>query len=130
MLKLSKKWSYAIKAIIYIAKAWEVVKVSQIAKSEKIPESLLRRIIANLEKTWTLFTIKWRNGGVKLWKEINKISAYEILHSVWEELAIRDCTWWIECSNTQNCTTVNFYSTLQTWFNSLLKMYTLDKIMK
>lgn len=129
MLKLSKKWSYAIKAIIYIAKATEIVKVSDIAKQENISESLLRRIIADLEKTDILFTVKWRNGWVKLWKEINKISVYDILKSVWENLSIRDCTWWIECKNTNKCPTIKFYTTLQSWFSSLLKMYTLDKIM-
>lgn len=130
MLKLSKKWSYAIKAIIYIAQIWEIVKVSTIAKDQGISESLLRRIIADLEKNDLLITIKGRNGWVKLWKEINKISAYQILDAVWEELSIRNCTKWLSCSNTDNCTTINFYSILQNWFNSLLKMYTLDKIMK
>lgn len=130
MLKLSKKWSYAVKAIIYIAKAWEIVKVSKIADDEKISESLLRRLIADLERAWLLKTVKWRNGGVELWKETSKITAYEILSAVWENLSIRDCTWWAECSNTEICTTMKFYSTLQTWFSSLLKMYTLDKIMK
>jgi Rrf2 family protein len=130
MLKLSKKWSYAIKAIIYIAQIWEIIKVSKIAKDQDISESLLRRIIADLEKKDLLITIKGRNGWVKLWKETNKISAYEILDAVWEELWIRNCTKWLFCSNTDNCTTINFYNNLQTWFNSLLKMYTLDKIMK
>lgn len=130
MLKLSKKWGYAIKAVIYIAQIWEIVKVSQIAKDANISESLLRRIIANLEKSDVLITVKWRNWWVRLWKEINKITAYEILNSIWEELSIRDCTKWLWCSNTENCSTINFYATLQTWFNSLLKMYTLDKIMK
>lgn len=128
MLKLSKKWSYAVKAMIYIAQFSETVKVSQIAKDENISESLLRRIIADLEKADVLTTIKGRNWWVKLWKEIHKISAYEILNAVWEELSIRDCTWWWACSNTGDCTTVNFYSSLQKWFNGLLKIYTLDKI--
>lgn len=130
MLKLSKKWSYAIKAIIYIAKFWEIVKVSQIAKEQVISESLLRRIIADLEKEGLIITIKWRNWWVKLWRDTKNISTYDILNSVWEELSIRECTKWVICSNDNNCSTMKFYNILQNWFNSLLKIYTLDKIIK
>jgi Rrf2 family protein len=130
MIKLSKKWSYAIKAVIFIAQSSEITKISTISKSENISESLLRRIIADLEKASIVITIKWRNWGIKLWKQTNQISIYDILLSIWEELWITNCTKWISCFNHENCSTTDFYSILQTWFNSLLKMYTLDKIIK
>lgn len=130
MIKLSKKWSYAIKAMIFIAQSIEITKVSTISVSENISESLLRRIIADLEKASLVTTIKWRNWWIKLWKQINKISVYDILLAIWEELWITNCTKWISCFNHDNCSTTDFYSTLQTWFNSLLKIYTLDKIIK
>lgn len=130
MLKLSKKWSYAIKAMFYISKNTEILKVSDIAKNENIPEALLRRIIADLEKDKILTTIKGRNWWVKLWRETSNISIYDILSSVWEELWISDCTKWVLCSNQDSCTTTKFYNTLQTWMSWLLKIYTLDKILK
>lgn len=130
MIKLSKKWSYAIKAVIFIAQSSETTKISTISKSENISESLLRRIIADLEKASIIITIKWRNWGIKLWKQTNQISIYDILLSIWEELWITNCTKWISCFNHENCSTTDFYSILQTWLNSLLKMYTLDKIIK
>ena len=129
MIKLSKKWTYAIKAMIYIAKADILVKVSDIAKNEQISESLLRRIIADLDRKGILDTIKWRNGWVRLWKKANTISIYDILVSIREELSVSDCTKWITCYNSDNCSTTKFYKTLQTWFHSLLKIYTLDKIL-
>jgi Rrf2 family transcriptional regulator, iron-sulfur cluster assembly transcription factor len=128
MLKLSKKWSYAMKAVIYIAKSNDLVKVLDIANDEQISESLLRRIIADLERNNIVKTVKWRNWWVSLWNKINKISVYDILKAVREELWISDCTKWISCYNHDNCSTTDFYSILQTWFHSLLKMYTLDKI--
>jgi DNA-binding IscR family transcriptional regulator len=44
--------------MIYIAKADILVKVSDIAKNEQISESLLRRIIADLDRKGILDTIK------------------------------------------------------------------------
>jgi len=131
MIKLSKKWSYALKAIIFIAKNTpNIVKIKDISIYENISETLLRRIIANMEKAWLLITIKWRNGWVKLGKQLSKISIFDILFSVWEELWITDCTKWEDCSNLWNCSTTNILWNLQKWFNSLLKMNTLDKIIK
>lgn len=131
MLKLSKKWSYAVKAVIYIAIYWDwLVKVSNIAKDEDISESLLRRIISDLEKVHILETKKGRSGGVRLWKLPNQISTYDILEAIWEELSITDCTKWLDCDKHSICTTTNLFWSLQSWFNTLLKIYTLDKVLK
>jgi len=91
MIKLSKKWSYALKAVIYIAKAQDLVHLADISESEDISLSMLRRIIANLEKAWVLETIKWRNWWIKLWKKVHQISVFDILFAVWEELWLTDC---------------------------------------
>jgi len=131
MLKLSKKGSYAVKAVIYIANSWEwLVKVGKIAEDEDISVSLLRRIISDLEKVHILETIKGRNWWVKLWKLPTQISTYDILESIWEELSITDCTKGLDCDKHNICSTTNLFGSLQTWFNTLLKIYTLDKILK
>lgn len=130
MIKLSKKWSYALKAVIYIWNNDKLVHIYDISSDLGISETLLRRIIANLEKTWILKTIKWRKWWVKLWRELNKISIYDILNSVWEELWISDCTSWKYCDKKDICPTTYVLNNLQKWFNSLLKINTLDKIMK
>lgn len=131
MLKLSKKWSYALKAVIYIANpGLELVKIRNISENQAISETLLRRLIADLERTWILETIKWRSGWVRLWKKSFEISIYDILKAVWEELWISSCTRWIDCWNIDICLTTWLYSSLQKWFNSILKLHTLDKIVK
>ena len=131
MLKLSKKWSYALKAIIFIAENQEkLLKIIDISKELKISESLLRRIIAEMEKSWILITSKWRNWGVWLWMELNQISVYDVLNSVGEELWISECTKWIFCENNNNCNTTELLSNIQKSFNWILKLQTLDKIIK
>jgi len=145
MIKLSKKWSYALKAVIYIAKNssttlsfWKespegerlewLVHLVDISESESISLSMLRRIVAELEKCWVLETIKWRNWGIKLWKKTHQISVFDILFAVWEELWLTDCTKWLECENQNNCSTEVLLWGLQKGFNTLLHIYTLDKI--
>lgn len=131
MLKVSKKWWYALKAVLYIAEQNKgLIKILDISIALNISESLLRRIISDLDKSWILITIKGRVWGVKLWMELMDISVYDILNSVWEELWITDCTKWLMCENSGNCLTTELFWNLQKSFNWILKLQTLDKIIK
>ena len=131
MLKLSKKWWYALKAVLYIAeREQELIKIIDISNKLSISESLLRRIISALERSNVLITVKGRLWGVKLWNELSKISLYDILNSVWEELWITDCTKWLICDNSDICSTTLLLWNLQKSFNWILKLQTLDKIIK
>lgn len=131
MIKLSQTWFYALHAVIYVAKKkWELVKIHDIAQAEKISEPLLRRIIANLEKVEVLKTIRGRWGGVLLARATTHISLYDILEAAGEELWIRDCTKGLVCTNKNDCTTTEVLWGIQKWFNTLLKLNTLDKIIK
>ncbi len=131
MIKLSKKWDYWLKAISYLAQfEKEVVKISDISKNLWISETFLRRIINDFEKAKLIKTIKWRNGGVCIEKELKEISLYDIFSSLWEDLFITNCTSWEFCKNEDSCITTQILKSLQKWFSSLLKLYTLDKIIK
>jgi len=130
MIRLSKKWNYALKAIIYVAKNSSLVKITDISDSADISEGMVRRIVADLEKSGILTTVKWRNGGVKLWKKIHEISVYDVLYSIWEELWISECTRGEFCDRVDDFSTTSLLWNLQKWFHSLLKLNTLDKIIK
>jgi Rrf2 family nitric oxide-sensitive transcriptional repressor len=131
MLKLSKKWWYALKAVLYIAENKnELIKISDLSSKLKISESLLRRIISDLDKSGIVMTIKWRVWWVKLWLEEKDISVYYILNSVGEELWIADCTKWLMCENSEICSTTTLFWNLQKSFNWILKLQTLDNIIK
>jgi len=129
MIKLSKKWSYWLKAVLYIYKNnSENINIKDISISEKIPEVFLRRIISDLEKASILQTKKWRNGWVFLWKHARDISLYDIFFALWEELSVSDCSAWLECINKHDCLTTSIFANLQKSFNGILKMQTLDKM--
>ena len=130
MIKLSKKWSYALKSVLYIAKANVLLKIADISHSQCISEGMLRRIIADLERSAIVITTKWRHGWVKLGKPLSAISVYDILLSVGEELSISDCAKWVYCERKEICSTTDIIVNLQKGFNGLLKINTLDKIIK
>jgi len=128
MIKLSTKWDYAMKSIIYLLKNKDsVIKISDISSDLNISESLLRRIIASLHKSWIVYTKKWRNWWLSLWRDPKSISVYDVLFSVWEELWISECTKWNYCENKDICFTTHIYWNIQKWLNGILKLYTLDK---
>jgi len=131
MLKVSKKWWYALKAVLYVAENNnELIKISDLSNNLNISESLLRRIISDLDKSGIVMTIKWRVWWVRLWLETKDISVYDILNSVGEELWIADCTKWLMCENSENCSTTTLFWNLQKSFNWILKLQTIDKIIK
>ncbi len=129
MIKLSNKWDYAMKAVVYLWKnSSNLIKIWTISEDLHISESLLRRIIANLEKSNIISSVKGRNWWIKLWRDPKDITVYDILYSVWEELWVSDCTKWISCSNHEDCYTTDIYWLIQKWLTGILKLYTLDKI--
>lgn len=131
MIKLSKKWDYWLKAISFLAsKKWILVKISGISLELSISETFLRRIINDFEKANLVKTIKWRNGWVILERDLKTISLYDIFLSLWEDLSITNCTSWAFCKNEDKCVSTVVLKSLQKWFSSLLKIHTLDKIIK
>ncbi len=130
MIKLSQTWDDALKAVCYIADRGELVHIKDIVAHEWMSETCLRRIIPDLHKAGILIAKQWRGGGVMLGMNANQISVYDILLAVWEELGLTDCTKDIYCERKDDCYTTDVLWNLQRGFNSLLKMQTLDKVVK
>lgn len=129
MLKLSKKWDYAIKTIIFLAKNKEdSFTIHEISKQLDISETFLRRVIADLKKKNFVESRQWRAGGIQIVACFQKISLYEILQSVGEDLSITDCTKGKSCDKQHNCQTTSIYGNLQRGLNGFLKLYTIDKL--
>ena len=130
MIKLSQTWDDALKALCYIADRKQLVQIRDIVSSQGMSETCLRRIIPDLHKAGILVSKQWRGWGVMLAKSPEKISVYDVFLAVGEEIGITDCTKDIACDKKQNCYTTVVLWNLQRGFNSLLKMQTLDKIIK
>lgn len=130
MIKLSQTWDDALKALCYIADRGEMVQIREIVGSQGMSETCLRRIIPDLHKAGILIAKQGRWGGVMLGMEANQISLYDIFLAVGEEIGLTDCTKDIYCEKKSDCYTTDVLWNLQRGFNSLLKMQTLDKIIK
>lgn len=85
-------------------------------------------MIADLSRAAILTTVQGRYGGVKLARESETISVYDILVASGEELGITDCTKGEFCEKKNECYTTDVLVSLQRGMVSLLKMHTLDKI--
>ena len=130
MIKLSQTWDDALKALCYIADRDELVQIKDIVAHEWMSETCLRRIIPDLHKAGILIAKQGRWGWVMLGMDTSQISVYDILSAVGEELWLTDCTKDIYCEKKSDCYTTDVLWNLQRGFNSLLKMQTLDKIIK
>lgn len=130
MIKLSQTWDDALKALCYIADRGDLVQIKDIAWSQGMSETCLRRIIADLNRAGILKTKQGKGGGVLLALPKEKISVYDIFLAVGEEMGITDCTTGKSCEFEANCYTTWVLWNLQRGFNSLLKLQTLDKIIK
>lgn len=130
MIKLSQTWDDALKALCYIADKDGLVQIREIVESQGMSETCLRRIVPDLHKAGILIAKQWRWGGVMLGMDAHQISLYDIFLAVWEEIWLTDCTRDVYCEKKSDCYTTDVLWNLQRWFNSLLKMQTLDKIIK
>lgn len=130
MIKLSQTWDDALKALCYIADRGDMVQIKDIVASQGMSETCLRRIIPDLHKAGILISKQWRGGGVTLGMDASQISLYDIFLAVWEEIGITECTRDEYCEKKDDCYTTDALGQLQRWINSLLKMQTLDKIIK
>ena len=131
MLKLSQKWDDALNAICYIAEHHpKIVQIRDIAQHHKLHEWCLRLIIHDLAKGGIVITKQGRNWGIFLAKKIHTISLYDVFFAIHEELAIVDCTRGLNCEKQQYCYNSRVLWNLEKVVHSLLKMQTLDKIIK
>lgn len=130
MIKLSQTWDDALKALCYIADRDSLVQIKDIVAAQWMSETCLRRIVADLNRAWILNTKQWKWWGVILAKAKETISIYDVFLAVGEEMGITDCTKDLYCDKKQDCYTTDVLWNLQRGFNSLLKLQTLDKIIK
>tara|TARA_R110000868_G_scaffold74542_5_gene215476 strand:- start:1311 stop:1721 length:411 start_codon:yes stop_codon:yes gene_type:complete len=90
---LSKKTKYGLKALTYIARIEGdlPVRVSEIAKSEQIPQKFLESILLTLRKSGILGSKKGKHGGYYLRKEPSEILMTEVMRVLEGPIAMVPC---------------------------------------
>ncbi|TGV03556.1 RrF2 family transcriptional regulator [Flavivirga rizhaonensis] len=90
---LSKKTKYGLKALTYIAKSvGDVpVQISEISKSENIPQKFLESIMLTLRKSGFLGSKKGKHGGYYLIKEPSEIKMADVMRVLEGPIAMVPC---------------------------------------
>jgi Rrf2 family protein len=98
MLKMSTRVRYGLRASVELALrgAWRgsaggAVPLSQVVKSQGIPEPYLRQIFHSLKKSRLVESVMGKDGGYRLAREPGKITAYDVLCGLGEEVAPVPC---------------------------------------
>ena len=80
-MKLTVKSEYALLALIYLSKTYEkrLVKIDEIAKTQKIPKRYLEQILLTLNRSGHLKSKRGSDGGYTLAKDPKDISIAEIV---------------------------------------------------
>jgi Rrf2 family protein len=88
---LTKKSKYALKAMLYMARKNELVKIADLAKDENIPHKFLETILLELKRGGILMSKTGKQGGYELRQKPNEISFGQIIRLIDGPLAIVPC---------------------------------------
>src|SRR4051812_18660771 len=108
---ISMRAKYALKALIYLAKAKDKgpVLIGEIAESQKLPRKFLEQILLELKNLRLLKSRRGKNGGYLLAKDPKKIAVGGIIRTFNGPLALVPCVSATafekceECLDFQNC---------------------------
>ncbi len=102
---LSKTTEYAVRVLSFMAKNnTQMNSAKYLHEQLNIPYKYLTRLMTNLVRNGYLKSIKGRNGGFKLNKELNKITLANIIESVEGMDSFNSCILGFhECSSENPC---------------------------
>ena len=107
MLKLTKKADYGLMAMKHLAERAEQGSCSakDVAEAYGIPPEALAKILQRLVKAGLLQSQHGTNGGYKLARDPQQISAFEVIRAIDGPLFITSCvTVRGECGQSDRCT--------------------------
>ena len=107
MLKLTKKADYGLIALKHLAVSSGGVSSSAkaIADCYGIPQPLLAKILQKLTKIGLLQSLPGTNGGYKLARSANSITALEVIRAIDGPIILTSCfTDHGECEQSEKCT--------------------------
>ena len=105
MKLITRDTDYAIRAVCYIGKQdKDVVSVTELVASLKIPRPFLRKILQTLNKKGILRSIKGSCGGFSLASPCKRILLTDIMRSFQGDLSLNECYFKKHvCPHTSRC---------------------------
>ena len=113
MLNMTKRLRYGLRASVemVLRGAWRgesdtPLSLAWIARHQGIPEPFLRQIFHALRKARLVETVMGKNGGYRLVRHPDRISAYDIAQALGEDTMPVPCVnHHVPCSRVRKCTT-------------------------
>jgi Rrf2 family protein len=90
-LELSSEGRYALRALVYLARAGERVTADRISTEAHVPRRLLARILARLSHAGLVESEQGRGGGSRLARPAGKITLREAVEAVEGPFGIVRC---------------------------------------
>ncbi|MBR2133605.1 MAG: RrF2 family transcriptional regulator [Eubacterium sp.] len=129
-MMISTKGRYALRIMSYLAenKDDNPVSLKDIADEENIGVKYLEIIVASLNKSGLLDSVRGKNGGYKLNRNPEEYTLYEILSSAEDTLAPVACVDKEKCNESNSCKTYKVWKELDDVIEDFLKSKTLNDI--
>jgi len=104
-MKLNTTSQYAIRVVTYLAINNDKLSNSKnISEELKIPYKSLTRIITQLVNANIIISLRGREGGIKIEKDLSSVKVYDIMEAVNESLHNEECILGIgACNKHEKC---------------------------
>src|SRR5579863_7211375 len=106
MLKLTKKADYGLIALRHLASVpGATASAKDMADAYHLPVPLLAKVLQQLTRAGILRSVAGTNGGYKLARDANRISALEVVRAIDGPVILTHCfTEHATCDQSQSCT--------------------------
>jgi Rrf2 family protein len=106
MLRLSKKAEYGLIALMHFAaeESGRSASAKEIADADGLPLPLLAKVLQTLAKGGFLASVQGTNGGYRLAREADAISALEVIRAIDGPVFFTSCSTGTACHRDRSCT--------------------------
>jgi Rrf2 family protein len=107
MLKLTKKADYGLIALRHLAicPPEQTASAKEIAEAYGVPLPLLAKVMQKLTRTGVLHSLPGTNGGYRLARDPNQITALEVIRAIDGPIILTSCfTDHRDCDHAERCT--------------------------
>lgn len=128
-MKISTRGRYGLRAMVDLAAAsGDCKNLKSIAESQGLPESYLEQLLIHLKKAGLVESVRGAQGGYKLSRSGDTITAGDVLEILEGSLYPTECYDGAACytaSNCENCSTKSLWLKLYERTSDLLESVTL-----
>ena len=132
-MKISTKGRYALRLMLDLAlnNTGEYITVKSIAKRQELSEKYLEQIVAVLNKTGLVKSVRGAQGGYRLTRDPKDYKIGDILRATEGDLAPTTCLMaGNECTKKTVCKTYSFWKGLDDVINEYIDSKTLEDLIK